>query len=70
MWGNCDINFFQFMANLEQFRSRISNAQSVKQKFTITGTLNLQKTKTELKNLLHCSHAIALSKGTIFSKKS
>ena len=30
---------------------------------------NLFKLKTELKNLQHSSHIIALSKGTIFAKK-
>ena len=29
----------------------------------------LQELKIELKNLLHSSHTIALSKGTIFAKK-
>ena len=56
------------MANLEQSGCRISEAWSVILKFLLTGTLSL--TKTESRTYKHSSHTIALSKGTIFAKKS
>ena len=48
------------MASLEQSRSRIPDAWSVK--------LTLQKLKKEFKNLKQSSQNIALSKGTNFAK--
>ena len=43
--------FFQFTANLEQFGSRIPDAESVKFIFSLIVTFYLKKLKTELKNL-------------------
>ena len=62
------LSFFRFMANFEQSGSRIPDAWSVKLTFSLIITFS-QKLKTELINLKHSSHAIALSKGTIFDKK-
>ena len=45
------MQLFRFMANLEQFGSRIPVAQSVKLAFSITVTFPLTKNKTEIKNL-------------------
>ena len=55
------------MAKLEQSGSRILNAWSVILTFSIIIIFILQKLKTELKNLEHSSHTIALSIGTIFT---
>ena len=62
-------SFFRFMANLEQSSSQIPDAWSVKLTFLLTVTFYLTKLKTELKNLQHNSHAIALKvklKATFF----
>ena len=63
------LSFFQSMANLELFRSRILDAQSVKLTFSLIVIFILHKLKTELKNLQDSSHIVALSKGTIVAKK-
>ena len=57
------------MANLEQSGCRTLDGWSVKLTFSLTVTFYLTKTKTELKNIWHSSHAIALSKYTIFDIK-
>ena len=66
MLVNCDvIVIFQFMANLEQSRSRISYAQSVKLTFLLIAIFHLTKIENKTKKF----HTIALNKGTIFAKK-
>ena len=60
------LSFFRFLANLEQYRSRIPDARSIKLTFSLTATFYLQKLKRELRNLLHSSHTIALCKVTIW----
>ena len=47
--------FFRFIANLEQFGSRIPDAWSVKLTFSLTVTFSPTKTEKKLKNLLHSS---------------
>ena len=58
--------FFQFTANLEQSRSRIPYAQSVKLTFSLTVTFYLTKTENRTKI---SQTQFSLSKGTIFTKK-
>ena len=61
--------FCQFMANLEQLEARFQ-MQSIKPTFSIIVIFCLTKTeKKKLKNLQHSSHTLALSKGTIFTRK-
>ena len=49
--------FFQFTANLEQSRSRILNAQSVKLKFSLISTFYFTKTESKTKkSLAQLSH--------------
>ena len=64
------LSFFQFMVNLEQSRTWISDTWSVILTLLLIATAYLMKSETELKNLKHSSHMIALSKGTIFAKKA
>ena len=63
------LSFFQFMANLEQSEGRIPDAQSLKLLFSLIATFYLTKTENRTKKSLTHYHAIALSKGTIFTKK-
>ena len=64
------LSFF-FGANLEQSGGRIPDAESTKVMFSVIAThWNLLKLKTELKNLKHSSHIIALGKGTFLDKNS
>ena len=63
------LSFFGFLANLEQSGGRIPDAESAKIMFSVIGTFCLAKTETELKNLQHSSHTIALSKSTFLDKK-
>ena len=58
------------MANLQPSRSWVPDASSIKPTFSLTITF-FQNLETELKNLKHSSHTIALSKakGTISAKK-
>ena len=58
--------FFAFLANLEQSGGRILDTEDAKVLFSVIVTLDLQKLKTELKNLQHRSHTIALNKGYFF----
>ena len=61
--------FCQFMANLEQLEARF-RMQSIKPTFSIIIIFCLTKTeKKKLKNLQHSSNTLALSKGTIFTRK-
>ena len=62
------LSFFQFIANLEKYRSQNTDTYSVKLLFSLIATLYLTKTENRTKNLKHSSHTIALSKGTIFAK--
>ena len=57
------------MANLQPSRSWVPDAWSIKPTFSLTITF-FQNLETELKNLKHSSHTIALSKakGTISEK--
>ena len=64
------LSFFQFMANLEPSRNRISDEESVKLTFSLKVTFILQKLKTKLKNFSHSCHTVALSKSIIFAKKA
>ena len=58
------------MVNLEQSVNQISEAWYVVLTFSLTVTFYPTKTENrKLKNLQQSSHAIALSKGTIFAKK-
>ena len=64
MSENCEtLSFFQFMANLEQCRNRIPNAQSIKLAFSLTVTSYLTKTKGRTKKSL-----TQLSQKGIFSE--
>ena len=63
------LSFFQFMANLEQSKIWIPDAESVKVTFSLRVTFYLTKTENRIKNLYHISHNIALNKGFIITKK-
>ena len=64
------LSFFQFMVNLEQSRTWISDTWSMILTLLLIATAYLMKSETELKNLKHSSYMIALNKGTIFAKKA
>ena len=62
-------SFFQFMVNSEQSGSRIPDGYSAKLTFSIIVIFYPAKTENRPKNLQHNSHTIALSKGTVFTRK-
>ena len=59
------LSFFQFMVNLEQSRSQIFDAWSIKHTFT----LSHKNRTTELRHSQQSPCIIPLSRGTIFAKK-
>ena len=70
MSANCDvIAIFPIYGQFGAIRKPDSGPIVCKTYIFINSNLFiLQKLKTELKNLLHSSHTIALSKSTIFAK--
>ena len=70
MSTNCDIIvIFPIYGQFGAIRKPDCDALSLKLTFSIIVTFILQKLKTELNNLQHSSHTIALSKGTISTRK-
>ena len=55
---------------MEYSGSRVPDAESVKVMLSLIITFYLTKTENRTKKLKHNSHTIALSKGTIFVKKT